>query len=121
MFLFFLSYSKLESSQDHLPMAPHNRTVFCAQCASISIDTLSAEGGIAHAESDSFPNAEQGCELCRDLRTRRELWHKANFRLVWSPQKRPGSKFRILGVRFDGGESEVVYPLFTNEGTSLSA
>src|SRR4051794_33988473 len=98
-------------------MAPHDRTIFCGPCASISIDTLSVEGGIAHAESDSFPNAEQGCELCRDLRTRRELWYKANFRLVWSPQKRAASQFRNLGVWFEGGESEVVYPLFTSEGT----
>jgi hypothetical protein len=101
-------------------MAPHNRTLFCGQCASISIEALSAEGGIVHAERDNFPHAEQGCQLCRDLRTRRELWDKINFRLAWSPQKRAGAKFRNLGVWFDGGESEVVYPLFTDEGTLLS-
>lgn len=103
-------------------MAPRKRTLFCDQCASISIDALNAEGGIIHAENGSFPNAEQGCELCRDLRTRQKLWNLTNFRLAWRPQNRAGAKFRNLGVSYSHllSESEVVYPLFTDEGTLLS-
>lgn len=56
----------------------------CSVCRPISIDTLSAPGGLEHKKDPTFGVGRNGewCDLCRAFAHKQSIWSKKDFRLV---------------------------------------